>query len=450
MEKVEIKEKIRKMIEFMDNEKIRSEIGNHLHHIALVAEKEDFKMLLDKYVSYPEHTEIIQKEWKRIYANSDNSAGLLEIFSRDEATRKEILSSVNFLINYGTTENTADLCKELDKIEDGNKVIAENFEELWNLCICNEQNIVIPMLKTELGRTKIKTNFDDIKTRFFPDNKFSKPNLKGFFQFINKLEGIEIFEKEFNKYKFWEELYNQIDIPVTVIKRVSQIWEMTQEQQALAVENNDAARIKDFYFKKILLSDDIDEKRMILQEVANGNEYKYKGRGMSSFVIQAGNQVVKLGAGRVKYELPYHPRIMMPYFRKKYSDGSCLEVFNMGECDQANITDEQLLEIYKELESAGIRWTDARKDNLVVLKEDNVLPDFIKSKDFNIFGFLDDERFPTNNHKPLKKGDIVISDLDFLYAMDDPDYEVGVLDDVIKEYIKDKYMKKFSEDEIEY
>ena len=50
----------------------------------------------------------------------------------------------------------------------------------------------------------------------------------------------------------------------------------------------------------------------------------------------------------------------------------------------------------------------------------------------------------------LKKGDIVISDLDFLYAMDDPDYEVGVLDDVIKEYIKDKYMKKFSEDEIEY
>ena len=83
------------------------------------------------------------------------------------------------------------------------------------------------------------------------------------------------------------------------------------------------------------------------------------------------------------------------------------------------------------------------------LLEDNVLPDYIRkeSEDFNLFGFLKDSRFPTNEHKVLKKGDIVICDLDMLYAKDDPDYEDGLLDDVIREYLERKNYEKDLEDD---
>lgn len=135
----------------------------------------------------------------------------------------------------------------------------------------------------------------------------------------------------------------------------------------------------------------------------------------------------------------------MPWFRKKYSDNSVLEVFNYGNTKSADITDDILLEIYKEFEAAGIKWGDARKTNLLVLESDNVLPDFIKSSQFNLFGFLEDDRFPTNNHKALKKGDLVVCDLDMLYAVDDPEYQEGLLDEVIEKYLYSKKVRQQEE-----
>ena len=73
-----------------------------------------------------------------------------------------------------------------------------------------------------------------------------------------------------------------------------------------------------------------------------------------------------------------------------------------------------------------------------MLLQDNELPDFVRSEDFNLFGFLEDERFPTKNHKALKAGELVICDLDCLYAIDDPDCEHKDPDKVIIEYIESK------------
>jgi len=84
------------------------------------------------------------------------------------------------------------------------------------------------------------------------------------------------------------------------------------------------------------------------------------------------------------------------------------------------------------------------------LTKDNDLPDFIASEDFNLFGFLEDARYPTNNHIALKAGDIVICDLDMLYVKGDPDYEVGILDDIIANYLLAQKMKPLKEDGLEY
>lgn len=184
-----------------------------------------------------------------------------------------------------------------------------------------------------------------------------------------------------------------------------------------------------------LNQDERQEKALVLEHISGGNPFQFKSSGTSGLILKTGEQVVKLTLGKRKFEVPYHPRIMMPYFRKKYSDDSCLEVFNYGNVESADITDKKVLEIYKELESDGILWGDASKRNLVVLLKDNDLPDFIASKEFNVFGFLEDSRYPTDNHKPLKAGDIVVCDLDMLYVKGDPDYQLGDVDDIIDAYL---------------
>ena len=127
-----------------------------------------------------------------------------------------------------------------------------------------------------------------------------------------------------------------------------------------------------------------------------------------------------------------------------------MEIFNLGVTDPAKITDQKLLEIYKELEDAGIRWEDAKKENLLVLTKDNEIPDFVQSEDFNLFGFLKDERFPTKKHKALKKGDIVICDLDMLYTLDEQTYLSGDPDYIISRYLMLKKNKNGHEEPDEH
>ena len=438
LEKSQVSEMIRKMIETMNIAEVRETIGKEFGHIALVSEPEDLKKLIEKFIKYPNTETIIRNKWKNIYCNSQNGVELLELFAKDEETRKNILDNISFLISYGDCEDTGILCKYLGSIEGAEDVITEKFQELWYFCIDNAHNIIIPMLKTEKGRKIVKEKFETIKDKFFPDSRFGTLNIKGFFKVVNSIKNIEGFEEEYEKYGFWADLYEQIKIPKLKIEPgdITSILKMTPKEQRKALSDSMATEAKELEFVNFIYSKDREEKRMILEEVAQGNPYKYKSCGSSSLIIQTGDKIVKIGAGRRKFKIPYHPRIMMPYFRKEYSDESCLEVYNYGNCESADITDEKLLEIYKELEKDGIIWSDARKENLLVLKEDNVIPEYIKSEEFNIFGFLENEKYPTNNHKVLKKGDIVICDLDMLYLKDDPDFEDGIKDDIVIKYIR--------------
>lgn len=230
---------------------------------------------------------------------------------------------------------------------------------------------------------------------------------------------------------------------VQILKQVSQYndsVEILKNNWRIILNNSINVLQKRKIFKKIMSFDDEErfEKELILKEIAGEGKYKFKSAGFTSLVMQVGDKIVKLGEWKFQYRVPYHPRIMMPQFRKKYSDNSVLEVYNLGNTKSAKITDQELLKIYKELEATGIIWGDAKKDNVLVLLQDNKLPDFVRSEDFNLFGFLEDERFPTKNHKALKAGELVICDLDCLYTINDPNGEHKNPDQVIIEYIESK------------
>lgn len=421
------------MTGLIDREDVRKQVGEEIAGLSLLADPEEFKELLSRFIRYEDGAQTLRTKWRIVYNNSKVPTDLIGILAQDDDIRLNMLSNVNYLINYGEILNTSDLAKALGKIEGGSSAISENFEDLFEDSNRDVDNIVIPMLQDEVGRQKVRSHFETIKDKFLRGL-----NAKGFLNTIKALKGIEGFEDIYEEYGFWAELYDQIQTPKKRILPINKVLKLSQKEAEKIIGDNVSEGIKEQEFVRILSSDSREEKKLILQEVANGNPYQYKACGTTSFIIQAGDQIVKLGEAKRKYEVPYHPRIMMPYFRKKYEDDTTLEVFNYGNTGAAEITDEKLLEIYKELEDAGIRWGDARKANLLVLTKDNDLPDFIKSKEFNLFGFLEDSRFPTNNHQALKKGDIVICDLDMLYTMEDPSYQEGLLDDIIDSYLSSK------------
>lgn len=433
---------IDKIFGYIDIYEVRRKVAEEMANIAKVANLDDFKVLLDIILKYPDIEEVIKENWKEIYSSAIDNVELIPILVKNPNLKRELNSNISFLFERGKWgRNGSDvLSRELSKLEGGEEIITEHFEALLLASKKDVKYVVIPALKTEEGRKKVKQYLGEIKDKC-TEKINDKYNVKEFFEIIENLKELPEFEEEYEKYHFWGDLYRQIEIPKYVLKSDREILSLSREEQVEEIVKMDAEYVKEVEFANILYSKDIEEKRMILEGVAHGNTYKFRSTGSSGLIIQAGDQVVKMGEAKRKFNIPYHPRIMMPYFRKEYNDKSCLEVFNYGNSRSPQITDEKLLEIYKELEKDGIIWTDARKSNLVELTQDNIVPEFVRSKDFNIFGFLKNENYPTDNHKVLKKGDIVICDLDMLYLKDDPNYEEGIISDVIKNYLKQKNNK---------
>lgn len=411
----------------------REEIYKKIYLLPFELDKKDFIKMLRKLLNYPDGVEALKNNWRIVLNNSSNPEEVLEVYSTNPDISKLVVSDVPYLMNYSNIIDYGKIVKQLSLFEGGEEAIVENFDELFKFCFSNRDIMFISALSTANGIKKAKENFDALK---------EEATVEEFFRFIEKVKDIPEFEEEYKRYSFWVRMYSQVMPADPENLDIYQIMELNSQQAKKMLELQDAPKIINLTFKKLITSNDLEEKQLILEAVSNGKPFEYKSIGSSSLVLKTGEQIVKLGSGRRKFEVPYHPRIMMPYFRKQYEDNSVLEVYNLGITESAQITDYELLNIYKELESAGILWGDARKENLLVLREDNNLPDFIRnSPDFNVFGFLEDAEFPTNEHKVLKKGDIVICDLDYLYAKDDPDYSEGMPDDIIEAYLISKRRK---------
>lgn len=434
MNVVNISETISKMLQFIDRKDVRDEISDNIIEISILAQPKELKKLLEEFIKYPDGVATVNRRWRIIYNSSKDCIGLMATLGISETVKKQMLQDVPFLIKYGNFHNTANLSRELSRFEGGHEAIAQNADELIEDCFKDAHFLAMPLLQTELGRKKLKEKFEKIKSIYTLDR-----NMLDFFKLIRAMKDYPEFQEEYEDYSYWADLYEEIEVPKPrVLKSPADIFSLPQKEMRKIVRDNEAPIIKDITFSKLINCKEREEKQIILKHIANGNKYQYKSHGTSSFIIQAGRQIIKLGNGRRKFEIPYHPRIMMPYFRKKYSDESCLEIFNYGITDSAKITDEKLLEIYKEFERDKIKWGDAKKENILELTEDNVVPDYVQSEDFNLFGFLEDERFPTKNHIVLKKGDLVVCDLDMLYAIDDPEYREGDLDPIIVRYLLGK------------
>ena len=98
----------------------------------------------------------------------------------------------------------------------------------------------------------------------------------------------------------------------------------------------------------------------------------------------------------------------------------------------------------QKLREDGIIWTDAQKRNLVRLKKDNNLPDWVIKEDGAMVGF-----YPTDKeHIVKKKGELVVCDLSSLKYKNDrinPYLQENLIIGEIEKQDKNKEMENENE-----
>lgn len=177
------------------------------------------------------------------------------------------------------------------------------------------------------------------------------------------------------------------------------------------------------------------------------SELEYIGEGSYSVVLGIGNKIIKVGYERQNYSMPNHRRILQPIMRSNYTvDGkiiACFEVTTRARMltdDEINKNQGILYDLYKELRDDGIVWTDIDWENIGVLLEDNVTT--LNGKKFEVnnssMGFVSEK-----NGEPLKKGEVVIIDTDYIYREEDPNKRWVAY----SERFEEKYQKEKKEEQ---
>ena len=164
--------------------------------------------------------------------------------------------------------------------------------------------------------------------------------------------------------------------------------------------------------------------KAIVKELQGKNKEEkpqYCSNGAFSINYNINGRRLKIGHSKQIYNIPYHPKIMYPIFRKNYffddiNKNLYIEVYEEGENDKEKITEQELVETYLKLRKSGYFWSDAHKRNLVRLKKDNKIPDYVIKNNHKMFGF-NVKNGKKEEHKELKKGEVVVCDLDSIYEV---------------------------------
>lgn len=143
--------------------------------------------------------------------------------------------------------------------------------------------------------------------------------------------------------------------------------------------------------------------------------------GVFSNVLIIKDKVIKSGK-KVTKNIPYHKRLLQPIIRQvitSINDNNValdfIEVYERTLPFEEN--DVSCYDVFKEMLDDGILWSDPKDDNLgILIKPNTAFRE--KIEDYDKPFFIDDEVvniFGDRKKEVLKKGEVVVIDLDFVY-----------------------------------
>ena len=513
--------KISLLVKYIKNKTARSQVNALLPELIKYAGDLDLaSIILKGLMKYEDSIKSIKENLEQIISNVPCGWGLINDLVENKELREEMLKKFPSIVQYTAqykngkynTFYTANLIEDFTKIEAGQEIIEKNLLAILQnpkIRIPEKRKILKNVSKLENIEEFIEKNFKDlikIETIEVSDIvnclRSNSNNIELIFNSIKEIrKKNKSFEKEdflltlLRKFDFEKDknkkyqtilrnLYYEVLEDEGCIIKIPLILEEMKEIEGLKdVYEENSYILKNFYETiptgedaKNIISDKelynrtigilIKEKQQyklkaIMEELQGENEEEkpeYASNGNFSMNYKVYGKRLKLGYEKQTYKIPYHPRIMYPIFRQKYHFADIdqdlyLEIYEEGENDQSKITDEELAEVYLELREAGLFWSDAHKRNLVRLKKDNKVPDYVIKNDHKMFGF----EGKNQEHKVLKKGEVVICDVDSIaqIAKEDNitkegDYHYEIDESYIIEWLKNHGEKAILEAEIKF
>ncbi len=169
-------------------------------------------------------------------------------------------------------------------------------------------------------------------------------------------------------------------------------------------------------------------------------------------VLIIGDKVFKFGKERGVDKIMDTPYIIKPLVRGSLETNQDLPFFyevteKALPCDEKDVTQEEMYDLYKKLRDEGIVWVDIRENNLGYLLKDNILHwNKPIQYDSESRGML-----PCNQNITLKKGDLVIIDNDHRFYEDEVPEQYKAPEWSVISYYQDfenRYQKELKEQKV--
>ena len=230
----------------------------------------------------------------------------------------------------------------------------EKFEEFKGFILNPKFNTIIDIL---IERLSIKPEFH----KFLKDNFQhirNSSNINNIVRLYKVLK--DVMPEEYEKHKFViEEIYN------SAFKKLNTL---NENRELAGRDFSTMMQLIDIVCAKIIIQDKTTEIEAFIKAVSEGKIHEIMTLGSNSIIIKAGDKIIKLHEEErdSDFNIMDHPMILSPIIRKNISTNAeqplCIEV--QEEVDTENITEKDVLEAYKKLREAGIKWCDPRIKNL--------------------------------------------------------------------------------------
>lgn len=361
----------------------------------------------------------------------DDLRNFIDIDSKNKTNKEIIFEHFSDAIKYCDKYLISDfVIKEAVYDPEFNELIKANFRELLGILPTFSVGSFLARV-SRYNPEVIKENIDYI---------ISEDNIENFWAYFVAIKG-----KDENIDHLINEKLNSSDNIFAKAIVHNYLLKKENEYYKWRVDDNPNEEITEESKKNLAITLGYVIKELLDETNSNYTDINYVDAGVFSEVYKIGNKVLKIGDKLNQYEIPNHRRLLQPIARANYTlkNGNviaCIQVTPAVDTYFSNEekTDEKLYEIYKELRNDGIIWIDAKWENLGKLLDDNVTKWRGKRVEISPQSVGLDKKYVG---EPLRKGNIVIIDLDMIYREENPNIPWVKMSDISKEF-EERYLEE--------
>lgn len=380
----------------LQNSRVRKKLIENIVNISTYVKEDDinsYKQLIKAGMQYEDIKEKIKQDWFSIMSHCESGINLIAVFSECPEIKEDMKKRVEDIIGFSNWIDYKELFQGLASIDNEDASIIQRYlEEMFitDATLCEEEMELVEAIIEYKGLQQ--------KGKYIEQILQGTQDSALVTQIIDKCKDTEV-ESVYERHKGLMRLYE--------ISKTNPKIDLSVPQSIIGE----------------IIRQQMEEQIDFLIEICGGkdSEIVSDGSGHHSITYQIKDNHLKIGIEGGNFKIKrIHRRFLQPIVRKK-ENNIVMEVYVYQDNNHDNITDEELLEVFKELYNDGLYWADAKKENLVRLLKDNTLPAYLKKRDDTKYGFEEH----TECLEVLKKGEVAICDLAFIYSMDSPEYKSG-------------------------